>query len=245
MAPVAVVTGSASGIGRAVARRLAAEGFDLALIDVNEGPAKDVAAELARDGRRAVACPADVTDRATIVAAHDKVANALGPVSVIVNCAGWSVVQTFLQNDEAFMQKAIDVNLMGVIAVTRVFLDDIVGGAGGRIVNVASDAGRVGSAGEVVYAAAKGGVIAFTKSLAREVARYGISVNCVCPGPTATQMLLVQDPKRIDALTRAIPMRRLAEPEDIAGAVAFFASPAAAYITGQVLSVSGGLTMAG
>lgn len=245
MAPVAVVTGSASGIGRAVARRLAAEGFDLALIDVNEGPAKDVAAELARDGRRAVACPADVTDRPTIAAAHDKVVNALGPVSVIVNCAGWSVVQPFLQNDEAFMQKAIDVNLIGVIAVTRIFLDDIIGGAGGRIVNVASDAGRVGSAGEVVYAAAKGGVIAFTKSLAREVARYGISVNCVCPGPTATQMLLVQDPKRIDALTRAIPMRRLAEPEDIAGAVAFFASPSAAYITGQVLSVSGGLTMAG
>jgi 2-hydroxycyclohexanecarboxyl-CoA dehydrogenase len=245
MASVAVVTGGASGIGRAVVRRLAADGFDLALIDVNEAQAQDVAAAVARDGRRAVACQADVTNRTTIAAAHDKVVSALGPVSVIVNCAGWSVVQPFLENDEAFMEKAIDVNLMGVIAVTRVFLDDIIASKGGRIVNIASDAGRVGSAGEVVYAAAKGGVIAFTKSLAREVARYGISVNCVCPGPTATQMLLVQDPKRIDALTRAIPMRRLAEPEDIAGAVAFFASPAAAYITGQVLSVSGGLTMAG
>lgn len=255
MASVAVVTGGASGIGRAVAARLAEDGFDLALIDLNEAQAQDVAANLARDGRRAVACRADVTNRTTIAAAHDKIVDALGPVSVIVNCAGWSVVQPFLQNDEAFMQKAIDVNLMGVIAVTRVFLDDIIAskdgaskdGAskGGRIVNIASDAGRVGSTGEVVYAAAKGGVIAFTKSLAREVARYGIAVNCVCPGPTATQMLLVQDPKRIDALTRAIPMRRLAEPEDIAGAVAFFASPASAYITGQVLSVSGGLTMAG
>lgn len=245
MASVAVVTGGASGIGRAVAMRLAVDGFDLALIDLNEAQAQDVAAALAQDGRRAVACQADVTDRTTIAAAHDKVVNALGPVSVVVNCAGWSVVQPFLENDEAFIQRAIDVNLRGVIAVTRIFLDDIIASKGGRIVNIASDAGRVGSTGEVVYAAAKGGVIAFTKSLAREVARYGISVNCVCPGPTATQMLLVQDSKRIDALTRAIPMRRLAEPEDIAGAVAFFASPAAAYITGQVLSVSGGLTMAG
>lgn len=245
MASVAVVTGGASGIGRAVAMRLAVDGFDLALIDLNEAQAQDVAAALVQDGRRAVACQADVTDRTTIAAAHDKVVNALGPVSVVVNCAGWSVVQPFLENDEAFIQKAIDVNLRGVIAVTRIFLDDIIASKGGRIVNIASDAGRVGSTGEVVYAAAKGGVIAFTKSLAREVARYGISVNCVCPGPTATQMLLVQDSKRIDALTRAIPMRRLAEPEDIAGAVAFFASPAAAYITGQVLSVSGGLTMAG
>ncbi len=215
MASVAVVTGGASGIGRAVAARLALDGFDLALVDLNEAQAQDVATGLVRDGRRALACRADVTDRTTIAAAHDKVIDALGPVSVIVNCAGWSVVQPFLQNDEAFMQKAIDVNLMGVIAVTRVFLDDIIAGRGGRIVNIASDAGRVGSTGEVVYAAAKGGVIAFTKSLAREVARYGISVNCVCPGPTATQMLLVQDPKRVDALTRAIPMRRLASPRTL------------------------------
>lgn len=245
MASVAVVTGSASGIGKAVATRLVADGYDLALIDLNAAPLQEVAEHLSGDGRRAIACPADVTDRAAIDAARGKVLDALGPVSVIVNCAGWSVVQPFVDNDTAFMQKAIDINLMGVIAVTRVFLDDLLGGGGGRIVNVASDAGRVGSTGEVVYSAAKGGVIAFTKSLAREVARRAISVNCVCPGPTATQMLLVQDPKRIDALTRAIPMRRLAEPEDIAGAVAFFASPAAAYITGQVLSVSGGLTMAG
>jgi 2-hydroxycyclohexanecarboxyl-CoA dehydrogenase len=245
MVSVAVVTGSASGIGKAVAARLAGDGFDLALIDLNAQQVQEVAGTLARGGRRVAACPADVTDRAAIAAAREKIHGELGPVSVIVNCAGWSVIQPFVQNDDAFMQKAIDINLMGVIAVTRTFLDDLIAGGGGRIVNVASDAGRVGSTGEVVYSAAKGGVIAFTKSLAREMARQAISVNCVCPGPTATPMLLVQDPKRIDALTRAIPMRRLAEPEDIAGAVAFFASRDAAYITGQVLSVSGGLTMSG
>lgn len=245
MTSVAVVTGGGSGIGKAIAQRLAADGFALALIDIAPVTLEAAAAELAQGGARVVPCTADVTARAELEAAHRKTLDTLGPVSVIVNCAGWSVVQPFTENDAAFMQKAIAINLMGVIGVTRVFLDDLLSAGGGRIVNIASDAGRVGSTGETVYAAAKGGVIAFTKSLAREVARRGISVNCVCPGPTATQMLMMQDAKRIDALTRAIPMRRLAEPADIAGAVAFFASASAAYITGQVLSVSGGLTMAG
>jgi len=243
MTAIAVVTGAASGIGRAVARKLAEDGFDTALLDLNE--ATETAAEITALGRRAIACRADVTDRATIEAARTRIHAELGRPTALVNCAGWSVIQPFLENDAAFWDKAIDVNLMGTITVTRVFLDDFLAAGVGRVVLIASDAGRVGSTGEVVYSAAKGGVMGFTKALAREMARKGITVNCVCPGPTATPMLLVQHEKRIDALIRAIPMRRLAEPADIAGAVAYFASPGASYVTGQILSVSGGLTMSG
>lgn len=245
MSNIAVVTGSASGIGKAIATKLSEDGFDLALLDVNRDMAEATAAELSRNGVKLKAYQVDVTDVEAIQRVRAAIVANLGRPSVIVNCAGWSVVQPFLQNDVAFWRKAVDVNLMGTVAVTRAFLEDLIAEGGGRIINIASDAGRVGSTGEVVYAAAKGGVIAFTKALAREMARHKICVNCVCPGPTATPMLLVQDPKRIEALTKAIPMRRLAEPADIAGAVQFFASPSSSYITGQVLSVSGGLTMAG
>lgn len=240
---IAVVTGSASGIGRAIATRLAADGFRLALLDINREQLEAAAAEIGGD--RAAAFGADVTDQAGIAQARQQIHDRLGRPTVVVNCAGWSVLQPFVENDMAFWQKAIAINLMGAITVTRAFLDDLLEAGVGRVVNIASDAGRVGSTGETVYAAAKGGVIAFSKSLAREMARKGITVNCVCPGPTATPMLMMQDQKRIEALIRAIPMRRLAEPADIAGAVAYFASPAAAYVTGQVLSVSGGLTMGG
>ena len=246
MTDIAVVTGSASGIGRAVAEKLAADGFDLILLDLNEAGVTAAAAEIsAATGRRASGFRADVSDVAGLRHVRARALASMGAPTVIVNCAGWSVIQPFLDNDESFWRKAIDINLMGTIAVTRVFLDDLLAAGRGAIVNVSSDAGRVGSTGEVVYSAAKGGVIAFAKSLAREVARKGITVNSVCPGPTATPMLMVQDPKRIDALTRAIPMRRLAEPADIAGAVAYFVSAGARYVTGQVLSVSGGLTMSG
>jgi 2-hydroxycyclohexanecarboxyl-CoA dehydrogenase len=241
----AVVTGSGSGIGKAVAARLSKDGFDLALFEVNRDAGEAVAAELRRGGHKAAAYAVDVTDSDAIRQARQRVLADLGAPKVVVNCAGWSVIQPFLENDAAFWKKAIEINLMGTIHVTRAFLEDMQAAGSGRVVNVASDAGRVGSTGEVVNSAAKGGVIAFTKSLAREMARSKISVNCVCPGPTATPMLMVQDPKRIDALTKAIPMRRLAQPEDIAGAVSFFAGADSAYITGQVLSVSGGLTMAG
>ena len=245
MTDIAVVTGSGSGIGRGIARRLAQDGLELALLDIREDAAKETAADLAKSGHRALAYAVDVADVGAVQEARGRILKDLGAPSVVVNCAGWSVIQPFLENDPSFWKKAIDINLLGTIAVTRAFLEDLLGCGGGRIVNIASDAGRVGSTGEVVYAAAKGGVIAFTKSLAREVARNKVTVNCVCPGPTATPMLMVQDPKRIDALTKAIPMRRLAEPADVAAAVAFFASAEAGYVTGQVLSVSGGLTMAG
>lgn len=243
MTSIAVVTGSASGIGRAVAMRLAADGLKVALLDINREQVEAAAAEIGGD--RAAAFRADVTDHIGLGAVRDQVHAQLGRPAVVVNCAGWSVVQPFVENDAAFWQRAIGINLMGTIAVTQCFLGDMLESGAGRVVNIASDAGRVGSTGETVYAAAKGGVIAFSKSLAREMARKAVTVNCVCPGPTSTPMLMAQDPKRVEALTRAIPMRRLAEPADIAGAVAYFASPAAAYITGQVLSVSGGLTMAG
>jgi len=215
------------------------------LLDLDEAALAPVAAAIVAQGRRALAFRADVTDGARLAQVRTQVLAELGAPTVIVNCAGWSVIVPFLETDAAFWDKAIAVNLTGTIGLTRTFLDDLIAANGGRVVNIASDAGRVGSTGEVVYAAAKGGVIAFSKSLAREMARHNITVNCVCPGPTATPMLLVQDPKRIDALTRAIPLRRLAEPADIAGAVAYFAGPDAGYVTGQVLSVSGGLTMAG
>jgi 2-hydroxycyclohexanecarboxyl-CoA dehydrogenase len=243
MAEIAVVTGAASGIGQGVALKLAQDGFDVAVLDLKE--ADETATRIAALGRRALPCHCDVTERGSVEAARFRVHAELGKPSVVVNCAGWSVIEPFLQNDDAFWDRAIDINLRGSILVTRVFIDDLLENNGGRVVLIASDAGRVGSTGEVVYSAAKGGVMGFTKALAREMARKSITVNCVCPGPTATPMLMVQDPKRIDALTRAIPMRRLAEPADIAAAVAFFASAGAGSITGQILSVSGGLTMAG
>ena len=245
MSNVAVVTGGASGIGKAISEKLAASGKSVALLDMNGDLGQQTTKELHAAGLKASAYQVDITDVAALAATRQRIVSDLGTPNVVVNCAGWSVIEPFLKTDAAFWKKAIDVNLMGTIATTRTFLDDLISAGGGSIVNVASDAGRVGSTGEVVYSAAKGGVMAFTKALAREMARNQIRVNCVCPGPTATPMLLVQDQQRIDALTKAVPMRRLAQPSDIANAVEFFASPASSYITGQILSVSGGLTMAG
>ncbi len=245
MAGIAVVTGSGSGIGKAIAHALGGDGFALALLDLNQGAASAVAAELLGRGLKAAAYGVDVTDRAAVDGVRERVLAEIGAPTVIVNCAGWSEVVPFVKTDGAHWDKAIGINLIGTLNVIQVFLSDLLAQGGGRVISIASDAGRVGSTGEAVYSAAKGGIIAFTKSLAREMATKNICVNCVCPGPTATPMLMSQDPRRIDALTKAIPMRRLAEPADIAGAVQFFAGPGSSYITGQVLSVSGGLTMSG
>ena len=243
---VAVVTGAGSGIGAATVRTLASRGATVAAADVNLDAAKETVARLDGPADSCAAFYVDVAEPDAIGALRDDVRDRLGVPTVVANVAGWDVVQPFLDNERTFWEKVVAINFMGTVAVTRAFLDGMIErGEGGRVVNVASDAGRVGSMGETVYAGAKGGVIGFTKSLAREMARYQINVNCVCPGPTDTPLFHMQSEKIRDALVRAIPFRRVGEPEEVAEAIAFFASPRASYITGQVLSVSGGLTMNG
>jgi 2-hydroxycyclohexanecarboxyl-CoA dehydrogenase len=236
-----VVTGAGSGIGRACTHVLADAGFAVAACDVDEA-----AAAAAASGTGAVVPFAvDVTDDASVAALAIAVAARMPPVFAVVNCAGWDQTLPFLETDPAFWQKVVAVNYLGVVRVTHTFLGAMVERGAGRVVNIASDAGRVGSSGETVYAGAKGGVIAFTKSVAREVAARGVTANAVCPGPTDTPLFRRQPERLQAALERAIPMRRLAAPHDVAHAVAYFTSPGADYVTGQVLSVSGGLTMAG
>jgi 2-hydroxycyclohexanecarboxyl-CoA dehydrogenase len=242
---VAVVTGGSSGIGRAIASRLAADGFTVAILTRDLARAREVAGSL---GGIAVEC--DVTDYASVAAARD----ALDGGDVLVNNAGFDEFQPFLETDPASWQRLLAVNLLGVLNCTHVFAPAIVercaGSGYGRIVNIASDASRVGSTGEAVYSAAKGGVVAFSKSLARELARAGVTVNVVSPGPTDTPMLdsiraTEFGGKVVDRIITASPRRRLASPDEIAAAVAYFIRDDAAFVTGQVLSVSGGLTMAG
>jgi 2-hydroxycyclohexanecarboxyl-CoA dehydrogenase len=240
---VALVTGAASGIGRAVALRLGDEGCAVAAVDLNVEGARATAARIGEDAR---AFEADVS---SLEAMRGVVAGAereLGPVEVLVSCAGWDLVEPFMESTEETWDRVISVNLRGVIVCTRAVLDGMIERGAGAIVNISSDAGRVGSSGEVVYSGAKAGIIGFSKGVAREVARHGIRVNIVCPGPTDTPMMEATrqaNPRLGDALVRAIPFRRLARPEEIAAAVAFFASDDAGYVTGQTLSVSGGLTM--
>jgi 2-hydroxycyclohexanecarboxyl-CoA dehydrogenase len=238
---VALVTGAGRGIGRAIAERLAAEGAKVAALDVDEASAKDAGAKIGGVGLRM-----DVTDGASVRAAVAEAEQRLGPVHVLVNNAGWDKAEPFVKSAEETWDKVLAINLKGPIRVTRAVLDGMISRGAGRIVSISSDAGRVGSSGEAVYSAAKAGVIGFSKTLARELARYHINVNVVCPGPTNTQLLrdvAPQNPKLIEALKRAVPFGRIGEPEEIAAAVAFLASDDAAFITGQTLSVSGGLTM--
>jgi 2-hydroxycyclohexanecarboxyl-CoA dehydrogenase len=242
---VALVTGGARGIGRAIALELAAAGCAVAVGDLLADEAEAVAAEI---GPNAIAVPLDITDGAAVAAAVASVGERLGPVDIAINNAGWDELRPFLETDEPFWDRVIDINYKGCLRVTKAVLPGMTERGWGRLVNIASDAGRVGSSLESVYAGAKGGVIAFTKTVAREVARSGVTANCVCPGPTRTPLLEGMagegGDRFVDALTRAVPMRRLGEPEDIAAAVAFLASERAGYVTGQTLSVSGGLTMA-
>ncbi len=243
---VALVTGGAGGIGRAIAASLARAGCAVAVADLDEAAATAVAAPL----RLALGLQLDVTDMASVRDGVARVQDALGPVDVLVNNAGWDEFHPFLETDERFWRRVLDVNFEGCLRTTHTVLGGMLERGWGRIVNVASDAARVGSSGEAVYAGAKAGVIAFTKTIAREAARAGVTANAVCPGPTDTPLLAsmaadAPDAERlVDALTRAVPMRRLGRPEDIAAAVAFLASEEAGFVTGQTLSVSGGLTMA-
>jgi 2-hydroxycyclohexanecarboxyl-CoA dehydrogenase len=238
-----VVTGGASGIGKATAFLIAREGGRVLIGDVDEASGGAVAREGAALQLAVEYLPLDLTDKLSIddfvAAVHRRVER----VDALVNGAGWDQIQPFLENPPEMWDRVIAVNLMGAVRLTRGVLPPMVAAGRGKIVNISSDAGRVGSMGETVYAAAKGGLIAFTKSLARELARHRINVNCVCPGPTDTPLFQRQPERMKEALTRAIPFRRIAQPIEIAEAVLFFLSGRSDYITGQVLSVSGGLTM--
>ena len=242
---VAVVTGAASGIGSAIAGKLADAGAVVVVADVQADKGRARADELVAAGGRAHFVQIDLTAPASIGAFADAVHERFKAVDVLVNGAGWGRTAPFWEGTPEFWNQLIALNLMGPIHLTKALLPPMMERGSGRIVNIASDAGRVGSLGETVYSAAKGGLIAFTKALARETARHGIVVNCVCPGPTDTPLLNAVPEKHREAFLRAIPMRRFAKPSDIADAVAFFASPRSDYVTGQVLSVSGGLSMVG
>jgi 2-hydroxycyclohexanecarboxyl-CoA dehydrogenase len=241
---VVLVTGAARGIGAGIARAAAAAGAAVALGDVAEASVRELAGAI---GGRALGLRMDVCDAHSVSAAVDETELRFGPIDVLVNNAGVDVIRPFLDSDPETWDRLWAVNLRGTLLATRAVLGGMVARERGRIVNIGSDAGRVGSSAEAVYSATKGGVIAFSKALAREVARHGITVNCVCPGPTDTALLeqvREYDEKLHASLARAIPLRRLGRPEDVAAAVVFLASDAAGYVTGQTLSVSGGLTMA-
>ena len=247
---VALVSGGARGIGRATVHALAARGLAVAVGDILDDASAQTAREVTSGGGRALALALDVTDADAVADAIAAAESGLGPVDVLVNCAGWDELRGFLDTDEEFWRRVIAVNYEGCLRTTRAVLGGMVERGWGRIVNLSSDAARVGSSQEAVYAGAKAAVIAFTKTIAREAAGDGVTANVVCPGPTDTDMLRTMsqaapDAERlIESLARAVPMRRLGRPEDAATAVAFLASEEAGYITGQTLSVSGGLTMA-
>ena len=248
---IAVVTGGASGIGRAIALRLAEEGVQPVIFDLNDEGAEAVAEEARAAGGMAASRRCDITDYAAVQAAVQATEDQIGPIDFLVNNAGWDLPKSFLDTTPDFWARVVAINLMGPIHMHHAVVSRMAARGAGRVVNIASDAGRVGSSGEAVYSACKGGIIAFTKTLAREVARSNVTLNTICPGPTDTPLLdafkaaSADGAKIAEGLARAIPMRRLARPDDYPGLVAFLLSDDAAYITGQTVSVSGGLTMHG
>lgn len=239
---IAVVTGGASGIGRATAEAFARAGAHVVVADLSKEGGEAAAKEIRGAGGKADYIHLDVASE-TSIAEFAKSALALGEVHVLANVAGYGKGQPFVENTTDFWDRVVDVNLMGPIKLTRALLEPMIARRSGKIVNVASDAGRNGSSGETVYSGAKGGLIAFSKGLAREMARYSINVNCVCPGPTETPMLMALPENHLEAFRKAIPFKRFGKPSEVADAIVFFASDHASYITGQTLSVSGGLTM--
>lgn len=246
-----IVTGGGGGIGGATCRRFARAGAKVAVFDRDLEAALKVVAAIEAESGRALAFECDITDRASVDAAVQSVLADGGAIDVLVNNAGWDVFRPFTKTEPAQWERLIAINLTGALHMHHAVLPAMVAQKGGRIVNIASDAARVGSSGEAVYAACKGGLVAFSKTIAREHARHGITVNVVCPGPTDTALFAEykegagNPEKLIEAFTRAIPLGRIGQPEDLPGAILFFASDDAAFVTGQVLSVSGGLTMNG
>jgi 2-hydroxycyclohexanecarboxyl-CoA dehydrogenase len=242
---IAVVTGTASGIGKATAEALAEAGATVIGGDIDRDKGEAAAAAIRDKGHKAEFLPVDMTDEASINAFAEAVQAKVGAVDILVNGAGWGQTRPFWETTPDLWEKLVALNFVGPMKLVKALLPKMLERGSGKIVNIASDAGRVGSLGETVYSGAKGGLIAFTKSLARETARYNINVNCVCPGPTETPLLFAVPEKHLEAFKKAIPFRRFGKPSEIADAVVFFASDRASYITGQVLSVSGGLTMVG
>lgn len=246
-----VVTGGGGGIGGATCRRFGAEGAKVAVFDIAREAAEKTAADIRAAGGVAEAFVADITDYEAVRAAVAAVAARLGPIDILVNNAGWDIFRPFVKTQPADWQKLIAINLIGALNMHHAILPQMAARKSGRVVNVASDAARVGSSGEAVYAACKGGLVALSKTLAREHARDGLTFNVVCPGPTDTPLLegvlnTASNPEKLaEAFRRSIPLGRLGAPDDLPGAICFFASDDAAFITGQVISVSGGLTMAG
>jgi 2-hydroxycyclohexanecarboxyl-CoA dehydrogenase len=245
-----LVTGGANGIGAAIARRLAEEGCEVGILDLDAATGETLVAEITAAGGHASLHTLDITDYDAVARAVEGFEASVGPVAFLVNNAGWDRAQSFLDTTPEFWRKVVAINLFGPLNVNHVVLRGMAARGFGRVVNIASDAGRVGSSGEAVYSACKGGIIAFTKTVARELVGKGVILNTLCPGPTDTAILRSflegPDGARIaEGLKRAIPMRRIGVPEDYPGLVAFLLSDDAAYITGQTISVSGGLTMHG
>ncbi|MEE3187215.1 MAG: SDR family oxidoreductase [Actinomycetota bacterium] len=246
---LALVTGGASGIGREICLGLAQNGRKVAVADINLDGAQETQAMMTEAGATALAVQMDVSDSDAVHVGLLEVIDELGPVEVLVNCAGWDELMPFGNTNESFWDRVIEINYKGVLRTVHACLPSMVDAGWGRIVNIGSDAGRVGSSFEAVYSGAKGGVIAFTKTVAREVARSGVTANVVCPGPTDTPLLdgivAASDDgdKIIGAMARAVPMKRVGTPSEVASAVVYFCSEEASFVTGQTLSVSGGLTM--
>ncbi|AMM22542.1 2-hydroxycyclohexanecarboxyl-CoA dehydrogenase [Frondihabitans sp. PAMC 28766] len=248
---VAFVTGGGSGIGQGICVALGVAGFRVAVADLNVEAATATAQGITDAGGTAIPVSANVTDTASVKAGVAAVEAEFGPIEIVVNCAGWDDFMPFVDTTEEFWDRILDLNFKGALRVTHAIVPGMMERGWGRIINIGSDAGRVGSSLEAVYSGAKGGIIAFTKTLAREVAKSGVTANTVCPGPTDTPALRKfadnsgEDADKVLAgMTRGVPMRRLAQPSDVAAAVVFFAGDQTGYITGQTLSVSGGLTMA-
>ena len=244
----AIVTGGARGIGEAICLTLARQGADVVVADILDEEGKRTEVEIKETGRRGVYIKTDVTERAQVEQMVQETMELFGKVDILVNNAGWDKIELFSRLDPALWDKIIDLNFKHQIYTTKAVIDHMCERRYGKIVNIGSDAGRVGSTGEAVYSGCKGAVIAFTKTMARELARFGINVNCVCPGPTNTPLTESQGKeefasKLLQPMTKIVPLGRWAEPQDLANTVVFMASDEASYITGQVLSVSGGLTM--
>lgn len=245
----ALVTGGGGGIGRATALALAREGAQVGVADIVVKNAEMVRDEIKAIGRQGMAYSVDLTKRPDVEKMMSSVISQFGHLDLLANCAGWDRLEPFLESEEETWDRILDINFKSVLYITKAVLPHMISRRSGKIVNISSDAGRVGSTWEAVYSGAKGAVIAFSKSVAREIARHKINVNVVCPGLTDTPLLQAirsQSPntkKLIDAITKSTPFRRVGNPEEIAQAVLFLVSPSADFITGQTLSVSGGLTM--